>query len=74
METKRVSCFIGLLCIAMLLNSAAAEDTYYVQGPCSKFPDCNKHCKETGFKELGGKCVSVQLHKKGPLFCVCISH
>ncbi|KAL7151706.1 hypothetical protein ABFS83_04G049400 [Erythranthe nasuta] len=76
MELKRVvGCFIGVLCIAFLFSSVAvAKDTLIIQGLCSKYPNCNKHCRENGFKEFGGKCVSIETDKKGPLFCVCITH
>ncbi|KAL7151725.1 hypothetical protein ABFS83_04G050700 [Erythranthe nasuta] len=77
MESKRVSfvtLFIGLLCVGLLVNSASGREEWHVyQGPCSKYPDCNKHCIKGGFGDAG-KCMVNPNDKKGPLVCVCITY
>ncbi|KAI7982853.1 putative defensin-like protein 30 [Camellia lanceoleosa] len=60
--------FVGFLCIALLSTSGEA-DTLLYQGPCSKFPDCDKHCISTGFPK-GGKCIPPV--PGSPLTCYCI--
>lgn len=32
--------------------------TLIYQGPCSNYPDCDTHCRSTGYKQCGGFCRS----------------
>ena len=32
--------------------------TLIYQGPCSNYPNCDTHCRSTGFKQCGGFCRS----------------
>ncbi|KAK6164310.1 hypothetical protein DH2020_001174 [Rehmannia glutinosa] len=70
------SLLIALFCMALLTASVlvAGEDVWVYQGPCSQFPDCNKHCVEIGYRQLGGKCVPLKREKGSPLVCVCLVH
>ncbi|XP_031398553.1 putative defensin-like protein 30 [Punica granatum] len=62
---------IGLLCLAALFSAGHAEGgpTFVVQGPCSQFPDCDKHCRDNGYGTTGGSCMSLS---GGPSMCYCI--
>ncbi|XP_038682741.1 defensin-like protein 37 [Tripterygium wilfordii] len=42
-----------------------------VQGPCSKFPECNQYCLSMGFP-LGGSCGRTA--PQSVLYCLCKSH
>ncbi|KAG8389114.1 hypothetical protein BUALT_Bualt02G0195600 [Buddleja alternifolia] len=79
MESKKYTSifFIGVFFFALLLSSATAtgneKEIWIYQGACSKYPDCNKHCIDTGFSNLGGKCVHQTTEKGSPLICVCVA-
>ncbi|XP_030951200.1 putative defensin-like protein 30 [Quercus lobata] len=62
-----LKCFLVVLfCIALVVvNSglATAESppcggTLIYQGPCSNYPDCDKHCRSAGYSQCGGFCGS----------------
>ncbi|KAL8051873.1 hypothetical protein ABFS82_06G174300 [Erythranthe guttata] len=71
MEAQK-SFFIGLIFMALLLTSVKGEEhkEIVLQGKCSEFPDCNKHCQEKGFIVGGGKCIKLNPNVED-LFCVC---
>lgn len=50
--------------------SCEADSWFVIQGPCSKFPDCNGYCMKIGFKS-GGKCL--EPGKGAPLACACFA-
>ncbi|AEE77370.1 putative defensin-like protein 29 [Arabidopsis thaliana] len=69
--------FLVFLCMVALLAPSevhaksmvevnAAHKWYIVEGLCSKFPDCNKHCKEQKFP--GGTCLKLGVN----MMCTCI--
>ncbi|CAL9248351.1 unnamed protein product [Arabidopsis halleri] len=71
--------FFVFLCMVVLLAPSEvqaksmvkvndAHQWYIVEGLCSKYPDCNKHCKEIRFP-LGGKCLKFGVN----MMCTCIS-
>ncbi|XP_022889417.1 putative defensin-like protein 31 [Olea europaea var. sylvestris] len=77
METKKIlsvrtSLFIGLICMALLFTSVRCEEKSWlvIQGPCSKFPNCNITCIGNEYKR-GGKCL--RPGKGAPLACACVS-
>ncbi|KZV16916.1 hypothetical protein F511_36744 [Dorcoceras hygrometricum] len=71
METKKTTfLFIGLFCIVLLFNSVNADferKDFIYQGLCSLFKDCDKYCRETGFRITGGKCIHLTRAKTSPL-------
>ncbi|KAG7626838.1 putative defensin-like protein 30 [Arabidopsis thaliana] len=75
MASSSKCAFLVFLCVIVLLapsevhakSMAKAQGGWYlVEGLCSKFPDCNKHCKEQGF--LGGQCLKLGVN----MLCFCI--
>ncbi|XP_019089452.1 PREDICTED: putative defensin-like protein 29 [Camelina sativa] len=58
----------GEVCAKSMLKANGAEKWFAVQGPCSQFPDCNKHCRELRYP-LGGECRQLET---GVKLCGCI--
>nr|VDD55558.1 unnamed protein product [Brassica oleracea] len=77
MASSKTCFFLVFLCLVVLLipKSAQAEDGgrfwEYVQGPCSKFPDCNQHCIDKRYPG-GGKCIKVGQYVNY-LMCACFA-
>ncbi|KAH0915530.1 hypothetical protein HID58_029976, partial [Brassica napus] len=77
MASSKTCFFLVFLCLVVLLipKSAQAEDggshLEIVQGPCSKFPDCNQQCTDLRYPG-GGKCIKVGRYVTY-LMCACFA-
>ncbi|CAL9227275.1 unnamed protein product [Arabidopsis halleri] len=71
--------FLVFLCMVVLLTPSEvsaksmagvndAHKWYLIKGLCSKFPDCNKYCKEVERFPLGGECRKIG----DSMMCTCI--
>ncbi|EOA18538.1 hypothetical protein CARUB_v10007092mg [Capsella rubella] len=71
--------FLVFLCLAVLLTQSEvcaksmlkvndAQRRFGIIGPCSMFPDCNKHCKEELRDPLGGECRILNIKMCGCFF------
>ncbi|KAH6813723.1 hypothetical protein C2S51_022741 [Perilla frutescens var. frutescens] len=82
MESKRIApitmtLFVGFVCLVLLSTTSDAagseDESWALQGPCSKFPDCNAYCIKIGYVKYGGKCVRLVPTNNDPMVCVCIA-
>ncbi|EPS64122.1 hypothetical protein M569_10663 [Genlisea aurea] len=62
---------ILLVGFLILISAGSIRGEWLIQGPCANYPNCDKYCRENGFRQYGGKCIKPSSDPGAVSFCAC---